>query len=221
VRDRQAGVSPVTALHRHFRAGLDRYEPRHRPQRSSRGGDVSSAGVHHAEPGGNGSRRYMLEDEEALAGALGPGIEARLAGRPGARGHQLGTRPDQLAEKIARNGRTPPATSTPRHGRRRRPGLRFNCGNAPLLPLWGSFLVRAQVRGGDLGRPSRHEGSRKLTRPGVKVDLVEGDQGGDVDDKSLWAGPEDAAGRNTLPGTAARPVLEVMTAAMMVFRACG
>jgi hypothetical protein len=27
VRDRQARDSPVTALHRHFRGGLDRYEP--------------------------------------------------------------------------------------------------------------------------------------------------------------------------------------------------
>ena len=27
VRDRQAGASPVTALHRHFRAGLDRFDP--------------------------------------------------------------------------------------------------------------------------------------------------------------------------------------------------
>jgi AcrR family transcriptional regulator len=77
VRDRQPDDSPVTALHRHFRAGLDRYEP------------VTGLNDHpvvvafHRLVFGTPSlagrlTQYLLEDEEALAGALGPGIEARL-----------------------------------------------------------------------------------------------------------------------------------------------
>jgi AcrR family transcriptional regulator len=77
VRDREPAVSPVTALHRHFRAGLDRYEP------------VTGLNDHpvvvafhrlvFTTPSLAGRlTQYMLEDEEALAGALGPGIEARL-----------------------------------------------------------------------------------------------------------------------------------------------
>jgi AcrR family transcriptional regulator len=83
VRDRQPGVSPVTALHRHFRDGLDRYEPVtglndhpevvafHRLVFTT----LSLAGR---------LTQYMLEDEQALAGALSPlsplspGIQARL-----------------------------------------------------------------------------------------------------------------------------------------------
>jgi AcrR family transcriptional regulator len=77
VSDRQPGVSPVTALHRHFRAGLDRYEPvtglNDHPE------VVAFHRLVFTTPSLAGRlTRYMLEDEEALAGALGPGIEARL-----------------------------------------------------------------------------------------------------------------------------------------------
>ena len=77
VRDRQAGASPVTALHRHFRAGLDRYEPvtglNDHPE------VVTFHRLVFTTPSLAGRlTRYMLEDEEALAGALGPGIEGRL-----------------------------------------------------------------------------------------------------------------------------------------------
>jgi AcrR family transcriptional regulator len=77
VRDRPDGVPPIAALHRHFRAGLDRREP------------VTGLNDHpvvvafhrlaFTTPSLAGRlTRYMLEDEEALAGALGDGIEARL-----------------------------------------------------------------------------------------------------------------------------------------------
>jgi AcrR family transcriptional regulator len=77
VRDRQPGVSPVTALHRHFQAGLDRYEPvtglNDHPE------VVAFHRLVFTTPSLAGRlARYMLEDEEALAGALGSGIEARL-----------------------------------------------------------------------------------------------------------------------------------------------
>jgi AcrR family transcriptional regulator len=77
VRDRDPGVEPLTALHRHFRAGLDRYEP------------VTGLNDHpvvvafhrmvfHTPSLAGRVTQYLLEDEEALAGALGGGIEARL-----------------------------------------------------------------------------------------------------------------------------------------------
>ncbi|WP_214110940.1 TetR/AcrR family transcriptional regulator [Acrocarpospora catenulata] len=77
VRDRPPGVAPVTALHRHFRDGLDRHEP------------VTGLNDHpvvvafhrlvFTTPSLAGRlTQYLLEDEEALADALGPGIEARL-----------------------------------------------------------------------------------------------------------------------------------------------
>ncbi len=77
VRDRQSGDFPVTALHRHFRAGLDRYEPvtglNDRPE------VVAFHRLVFTTPSLAGRlTRYMLEDEEALADALGAGIEARL-----------------------------------------------------------------------------------------------------------------------------------------------
>ena len=77
VRDRQPGVPPVTALHRHFRAGLDRYDPvtglNDHPE------VVAFHRLVFTTPSLAGRlTRYMLDDEEALAGALGPGIEARL-----------------------------------------------------------------------------------------------------------------------------------------------
>jgi AcrR family transcriptional regulator len=77
VCDRQPGVSPVTALHRHFRAGLDRCEPvtglNDHPE------VVAFHRLVFSTPSLAGRlTQYMLEDEEALAGALGPGIEGRL-----------------------------------------------------------------------------------------------------------------------------------------------
>jgi AcrR family transcriptional regulator len=77
VRDRQPGVPPLTALHRHFRAGLDRYEPvtglNDHPE------VVAFHRLVFTTPSLAGRvARYLLDDEEALAGALGPGIAARL-----------------------------------------------------------------------------------------------------------------------------------------------
>ncbi|MET7290150.1 TetR family transcriptional regulator [Streptomyces sp. NPDC005573] len=77
VRDRESGVGPVTALHRHFRAGLDRYDP------------VTGLNDHPAvvafhrmvfsTPSLAGRlTQYQLEDEAALADALGEGVQARL-----------------------------------------------------------------------------------------------------------------------------------------------
>lgn len=77
VRDRQPRISPVTALHRHFRAGLDRYEPV--TGLNDHPGVVAFHRLVFTTPSLAGRlTRYMLEDEEALAGALGSGIEARL-----------------------------------------------------------------------------------------------------------------------------------------------
>jgi AcrR family transcriptional regulator len=77
VRDRPPGVAPVTALHQHFRAGLDRYEPvtglNDHPE------VIAFHRLVFTSPSLAGRlTRYLLEDEEALAGALGDGIGARL-----------------------------------------------------------------------------------------------------------------------------------------------
>ena len=77
VRDRPPGVSPLTALHRHFRAGLDRREP------------VTGLNDHpevlafhrlvFTTPSLAGRLiQYTQDDEEALAAALGGDITARL-----------------------------------------------------------------------------------------------------------------------------------------------
>jgi AcrR family transcriptional regulator len=82
VRGREPGVPPVTALHRHFRAGLDRYEPV--TGLNDHPGVVAFHRLVFGTPSLAGRlTQYMLDDEEALAGALGagalgPGIEARL-----------------------------------------------------------------------------------------------------------------------------------------------
>ena len=77
VRGRPAGVPPVTALHRHFRAGLDRYDPV--TGLNDHPGVVAFHRLVFTTPSLAGRlTQYMLDDEEALAGALGPGIEARL-----------------------------------------------------------------------------------------------------------------------------------------------
>ncbi|GAA0911974.1 TetR/AcrR family transcriptional regulator [Streptomyces thermoalcalitolerans] len=77
VRDREPGVEPVTALHRHFRAGLERRDPvtglNDHPE------VVAFHRLVFSTPSLAGRlTQYMLEDEEALAGALGEGIQARV-----------------------------------------------------------------------------------------------------------------------------------------------
>jgi len=77
VRDRPAGSSPVTALHRHFRAGLDRFEP------VTGLNDHPEVVAFHRMVFGTPSlagrlNRYLVEDEEALAAALGGSTEAKL-----------------------------------------------------------------------------------------------------------------------------------------------
>ncbi|GAB3083117.1 TetR family transcriptional regulator [Micromonospora schwarzwaldensis] len=77
VRARRPDVPPMTALHRHFRAGLDRFEPvtglNDHPQ------VVEFHRLVFNTPSLAGRlTQYLLDDEEALAAALGPGIGARL-----------------------------------------------------------------------------------------------------------------------------------------------
>ncbi|GHB07280.1 TetR/AcrR family transcriptional regulator [Streptomyces termitum] len=77
VRDRAPGVGPMAALHRHFRAGLDRYDPvtglNDHPQVVAFHRLVFTTPSLAAR-----LARYSQEDEEALANALGEGIRARL-----------------------------------------------------------------------------------------------------------------------------------------------
>jgi AcrR family transcriptional regulator len=77
VRDRVSGIGPVAALHRHFRAGLDRYDPVtglcDHPE------VVAFHRMVFATPSlAARLTRYRLEDEEALADALGGDLRARL-----------------------------------------------------------------------------------------------------------------------------------------------
>jgi AcrR family transcriptional regulator len=77
VRDRAPDVPPVAALHRHFRAGLDRRDP------VTGLNDHPEVLAFHRlvfdTPSLAGRvTRYLLDDEEALAGALGPGVRGRL-----------------------------------------------------------------------------------------------------------------------------------------------
>ncbi|MGC4804057.1 TetR/AcrR family transcriptional regulator [Micromonospora sp. DT233] len=77
VRDRRTGIGPLTALHRHFRAGLDRFEP------VTGLNDHPEVVAFHRLVFTTPSlaarlTRYTLDDEEALAAVLGPDIEARL-----------------------------------------------------------------------------------------------------------------------------------------------
>jgi AcrR family transcriptional regulator len=77
VRDRHPDVAPMAALHRHFRAGLDRFEPvtglnDHREV-------VAFHRLVFATPSLAGRlTQYQLADEDALASALGPDISGRL-----------------------------------------------------------------------------------------------------------------------------------------------
>ncbi len=77
VRERPSGMSPLTALHRHLRAGLDRRDP------------VTGLNDHpevlsfHRLVFGTPSLagrlvQYTLDDEDALAAALGGDVTARL-----------------------------------------------------------------------------------------------------------------------------------------------
>ncbi|WP_432830029.1 TetR family transcriptional regulator [Dactylosporangium sp. CA-092794] len=77
VRHREPGLAPLAALHRHFRAGLDRCEPvtglNDHPEVLAFHRlvfDTPSLGVRLTQ--------YLLDDEEALAAALGAGVAARL-----------------------------------------------------------------------------------------------------------------------------------------------
>ncbi|MGZ3113348.1 TetR/AcrR family transcriptional regulator [Streptomyces sp. H62] len=77
VRDRGPGTDPVTALHRHFRAGLGRNDPvtglNDHPE------VVAFHRLVFTTPSLAGRlARYQLEDEETLADALGAGVQARL-----------------------------------------------------------------------------------------------------------------------------------------------
>jgi AcrR family transcriptional regulator len=77
VRDRPAGVAPMTALHRHFRAGLDRFEP------VTGLNDHPEVVAFHRMVFGTPSlagrlTRYQLDDEEALAAVLGADVAARV-----------------------------------------------------------------------------------------------------------------------------------------------
>jgi AcrR family transcriptional regulator len=77
VRDRHPDVAPMAALHRHFRAGLDRFEPvtglnDHREV-------VAFHRLVFATPSLAGRlTQYQLADEDALASSLGPDISGRL-----------------------------------------------------------------------------------------------------------------------------------------------
>ncbi|MFB7506976.1 TetR/AcrR family transcriptional regulator [Streptomyces broussonetiae] len=77
VRGRESGIKPVTALRRHFQAALDRYDPvtglNDHPQ------VVAFHRLVFSTPSLAGRlTRYQLEDEEALADALGEGIQAHV-----------------------------------------------------------------------------------------------------------------------------------------------
>ncbi|MEU5520616.1 TetR family transcriptional regulator [Streptomyces sp. NPDC047860] len=77
VRDRTPDLDPVTALHRHFLAGLDRHDPvtglNDHPE------VVAFHRLVFSTPSLAGRlAQYQIEDEEALADAFGEGIRARL-----------------------------------------------------------------------------------------------------------------------------------------------
>jgi AcrR family transcriptional regulator len=77
VRARDPKISPLAALHRHFRAGLDRRDPvtglNDHPEVLTFNRMVFSTPSLAAR-----LNQYTLEDEEALAGALGGDVTARL-----------------------------------------------------------------------------------------------------------------------------------------------
>lgn len=77
VNGRHPGVPPMAALHRHFRAGLDRFEP------VTGLNDHPEVVAFHRLVFATASltgrlTQYLLDDEDALAAALGHGITGRL-----------------------------------------------------------------------------------------------------------------------------------------------
>ncbi|MFE2009144.1 TetR/AcrR family transcriptional regulator [Streptomyces sp. NPDC059491] len=77
VRDRTPGTEPMTALHEHFRSGLDRHDP------VTGLNDHPHVVAFHRLVFNTPSlaarlTQYALDDEEALADALGDGIQARV-----------------------------------------------------------------------------------------------------------------------------------------------
>ncbi|EDY44193.1 TetR/AcrR family transcriptional regulator [Streptomyces sp. SPB074] len=77
VRERGPGTGAVPALRRHFLAGLDRHEPV--TGLCDEPGVVAFHRLVFTTPGLAGRlTRYQMDDEEALAAALGEGIGARL-----------------------------------------------------------------------------------------------------------------------------------------------
>ncbi|WP_327040430.1 TetR/AcrR family transcriptional regulator [Micromonospora ureilytica] len=77
VRDRQSDLAPMTALHRRFRAGLDRFDPvtglNDHPE------VVAFHRLVFTTPSLAGRlMQYMLDDEDALAAVLDGSIGARL-----------------------------------------------------------------------------------------------------------------------------------------------
>lgn len=74
---RAPGLSPMASLHRHFRSGLDRYDP------VTGLNDHPEVVAFHRLVFTTASlagrlAQYMLEDEQALATALGPDIQAQV-----------------------------------------------------------------------------------------------------------------------------------------------
>ncbi|MGV9316492.1 TetR/AcrR family transcriptional regulator [Streptomyces sp. NPDC003691] len=77
VRDREPGAGPMAALHGHFRAGLDRHDPV--TGLNDQPGVVAFHRLVFTTPSLAGRlARYLMEDEEALADALGEGVGARV-----------------------------------------------------------------------------------------------------------------------------------------------
>jgi AcrR family transcriptional regulator len=77
VRDRPPGTAPMTALHRRFRDGLDRFEPvtglNDHPE------VVAFHRLVFTTPSLDGRlMQYLIEDENALAAVLDPGVAGRL-----------------------------------------------------------------------------------------------------------------------------------------------
>lgn len=145
VRACRSGLKPVTALHRHFRAGPRPVRPRHRAQRSPRGGGVPSAGVHHTEPGGT-AHAVPTRGRGGTGGRPRRRHPSTPASRPGKRG-PTGARPDQLAEDRRRSNRP---RCPPRGCSRRRPGIQPTAvtGDAPVkeAPLPGRRLATGPDR---------------------------------------------------------------------------
>ena len=148
VRERPPGVSPLTALHRHFRAGLDRREP------------VTGLNDHpevlafhrlvFTTPSLAGRLiQYTQDDEEALAAALGG---------PGARG-PAGARPGHLAQT---RGRADRRRRVFRGRRGRRPGIRAS--GDRNLRFHRRRFVRIPPRAITPVEPPR-DGSMTLVRP--------------------------------------------------------